>query len=35
MKLCVYNANNYVYNDYDKGSHSVELTFKDISTYSK
>lgn len=27
------NANNYVYNDHDRGSHTVELTFKDISTY--
>lgn len=36
MKLPdAYNANNYVYNDHDRGSHTVELTFKDISTYSK
>lgn len=34
MKLPdVYNANNYAYNDHDRGSHTVELTFKDISTY--
>lgn len=35
MKLCVYNVNNYVYNDYDRGSYIVELIFKDILIYSK
>lgn len=36
MKLFdVYNVNNYVYNDYDRGSYIVELIFKDILIYSK